>query len=45
MVATSDYMEQLIILGNGAYRIPTSEFIAEVEAAEAEIRDLIAHEF
>lgn len=44
-VATSDYMEQLIILGNGAYRIPTSEFIAEVEAAEEEIREVIAKEY
>lgn len=40
-VATSDYMEQLIILGNGAFRIPAEEFRQEVEAAEEEIREYI----
>jgi len=40
-VATSDYMEQLIILGNGAFRISADEFRLEVEAAENEIRELI----
>ncbi len=40
-VATSDYMEQLIILGNGAFRISADEFRQEVEAAEREIEELI----
>ena len=31
-VVTSDYEEQLIILGNGATRVPAREFIEEVEA-------------
>ena len=31
-VVTSDYEEQLIILGNGAARVPAKEFIEEVEA-------------
>ena len=37
-VATSDHLEQIIILGHGANRIPASEFLAEVRAAEEEIR-------
>ncbi|MCQ2417308.1 MAG: TetM/TetW/TetO/TetS family tetracycline resistance ribosomal protection protein [Oscillospiraceae bacterium] len=40
-VATSDGLEQLIILGNGAIRISAREFEAEVSAAEQEIRSLI----
>ena len=40
-VATSDALEQLIILGNGAMRISAREFEAEIRAAEQEIRDLI----
>ncbi len=40
-VATSDALEQLIILGNGAMRISAREFEAEIRAAEAEIRALI----
>ena len=39
-VATSDGLEQLIILGNGAMRISAREFLAEVRAAEAEIREI-----
>ena len=31
-VVTSDYDEQLIVLGHGAARVPTREFIDEVEA-------------
>lgn len=31
-VVTSDYEEQLIVLGHGAARVPTREFIDEVEA-------------
>ncbi|MBR6107505.1 MAG: TetM/TetW/TetO/TetS family tetracycline resistance ribosomal protection protein [Oscillospiraceae bacterium] len=40
-VATSDGLEQLIILGNGAMRISAREFLAEIRAAEAEIREII----
>ena len=40
-VATSDGLEQLIILGNGAMRISAREFEAEMRAAEQEIRSLI----
>ena len=32
-VVTSDYVEQLIILGNGATRVPSREFVEEIEAA------------
>ncbi len=41
LVATSDALEQLIILGNGAMRISAREFEAEIRAAEQEIRALI----
>ena len=41
-VATSDYMEQLIILGNGAYRVSANEFLGEVEAAETELREYLS---
>lgn len=40
-VATSDSLEQIIILGNGAYRISASEFQKEVEETENIIRDYI----
>lgn len=40
-VATSDNLEQLIILGHGAVRISAREFKDEVEAAEGSIRALI----
>ena len=40
-VATSDNLEQIIILGNGAYRISASEFEKEVKAVEAAIREFI----
>ncbi|MGN0667377.1 MAG: NYN domain-containing protein [Huintestinicola sp.] len=40
-VATSDNLEQIIILGNGAYRVSASEFHKEVEAAEKAIRDYL----
>ena len=43
-VVTSDYMEQLIILGNGAYRVPAGEFLGEVKAAEEEIREYLAQD-
>ena len=40
-VATSDGLEQSIILGNGACRISAREFEAEMRQTEAEIRALI----
>lgn len=40
-VATSDGPEQLIILGNGALRVPAAAFHKEVTDAENEIRNLI----
>ena len=42
-VATSDALEQMIILGSGAVRISANEFREEVDAAEREIRDFIRH--
>lgn len=44
-VATSDNLEQLIILGNGAIRVSASEFEKEVETAENEIRKFISQTF
>ena len=41
-VATSDGMEQLIILGNGALRITAAEFRQEVLQTEAAIREYAA---
>lgn len=41
-VATSDGMEQLIILGNGAQRVSAREFKQEIEQAEAAIREYVA---
>ena len=40
-VATSDGMEQMIILGHGAVRMPAAELEFEVKQAEAEIRNAI----
>ncbi|MDE7302101.1 MAG: TetM/TetW/TetO/TetS family tetracycline resistance ribosomal protection protein [Oscillospiraceae bacterium] len=40
-VATSDGAEQIIILGNGAYRVSAEEFRREIEAVEKAIRDII----
>lgn len=40
-VATSDNLEQMIILGNGAYRVSASEFRREVDAVLKEIKDFI----
>ena len=40
-VATSDGMEQLIILAGGALRISAREFHREVEQTEGEIRDFL----
>ncbi len=41
-VVTSDGMEQLIILGNGALRVSSRAFYEEVREAEEEIRALIS---
>lgn len=43
-VVTSDRLEQLIILGNGALRISSRTFLEEVRQVEAEIRDLVSRE-
>ena len=40
-VATSDSLEQLIILGHGAVRVSARDFKAEVEAAEGSIAQII----
>ncbi len=40
-VATSDRLEQIIVFGHGTQRVSASEFLAEVEAAEKEMRDFI----
>lgn len=40
-VVTSDVMEQLIIIGNGAVRVSSEDFYDEVKAAEDEIREII----
>ena len=40
-VTTSDGAEQVIILGNGAYRVSAGEFLEEVQSAEAEIQKII----
>ncbi|OUQ26052.1 translation elongation factor G [Flavonifractor sp. An135] len=41
-VATSDGVEQLIILGHGALRVSARAFRQEIEQAEGQIADLIA---
>ena len=41
-VATSDYLEQLIILGHGALRVSARTFKEEVELAQGQIARLIA---
>ena len=40
-VATSDALEQMIILGHGAMRVSASMFLDEVNAVEKEIREII----
>lgn len=40
-VATSDGVEQLIILGNGAQRVSASEFLKEVQQIENAIREFV----
>ena len=42
-VATSDNLEQVIILGNNALRMSAREFFAEIKEAEKELRSLIWH--
>ncbi len=41
-VATSDNLEQIIILGNGATRISADEFLHEVKSAEKAIMEIIS---
>ncbi len=41
-VVTSDGMEQMIILGNGALRVSSQSFLSEVRKAESEIREIIS---
>lgn len=41
-VATSDGTEQIIILGNGAYRVSAAEFEDEVKRVETAIREIIS---
>ena len=43
-VATSDRLEQIIIMGNGAYRMFASEFYEEVMQANREIQDYMESE-
>ena len=40
-VATSDNIEQVIIMAKGALRLSARDFLAEIEAAQAEIRGKI----
>ena len=42
-VATSDGLEQVIILGGGAMRVSAREFELEVEAAEKAVREIIGN--
>lgn len=44
-VVTSDGMEQLIILGNGALRVSSRAFQEEVRQAEEEIREIISKNY
>lgn len=41
-VVTSDALEQLIILGNGALRVSSREFLYEIQQAEEDIRNIIS---
>ncbi len=40
-VATSDRLEQVIILGGGAMRVSAHEFELEVQAAEKAVKEII----
>ncbi len=42
-VATSDGVEQMIILGSGAMRMTARELKKRIEDADSEIRDIISH--
>ncbi|MCM1286004.1 MAG: TetM/TetW/TetO/TetS family tetracycline resistance ribosomal protection protein [Acetobacter sp.] len=44
-VVTSDALEQLIILGNGALRVSSREFLYEIQQAEEDIRNIISQTF
>lgn len=44
-VVTSDAVEQLIILGNGALRVSSREFLFEVREAEETIRQIISETY
>ena len=44
-VVTSDRMEQLIIVGNGALYVSSKDFSEEVRNAENEIREIISGDF
>lgn len=44
-VVTSDALEQLIILGGGALRVSSREFLFEVTQAEEDIRNIISGTF
>ncbi len=44
-VVTSDALEQLIILGNGALRVSSREFLYEIQQAEEDIRNIISEAF
>lgn len=44
-VVTSDALEQIIILGNGALRVSSREFLYEIEQAEADIQKIINQQF
>lgn len=41
-VATSDTLEQIIILGGGAYRVSADAFLDEVKECETAIREVVA---
>lgn len=44
-VVTSDALEQIIILGNGALRVSSREFLYEIEQAQADIKSIIERQF
>lgn len=44
-VVTSDALEQLIILSNGALRVSSREFLYEIQQAEEDIRNIISQTF
>lgn len=44
-VATSDNVEQIIIMGNGAIRVSATEFLAEVNEVESAIRRIIEDKY